>query len=448
MRTVLEWLREDARLAGTKEGCAEGDCGACSILIGDAMDGEMRYHAANSCILTMGQIDGRALLTVEGLGGAHPVQTAMAANGSSQCGFCTPGIVMSLVGLADNDAAPDEAAVHDALAGNLCRCTGYRPIVEAGMKAAAAGVAAPRPAADALAALCPSPLIGFGSSEFHQPATLAELMALRTAMPDAVLLAGGTDLGVAIADYHGDWPQVISTARVAELRAIEETDGSIRFGAAVTWEEVLGRVSGLYPSLATLIRRFGSTQIRSMGTIGGNIGTASPIGDGPPALIALGTAVALASQGGTREMPLEDFFLDYRKTELRPDEVIAYLTLPKPAAGQEFRVYKVSKRYDQDISTVCGAFSVVMRDGIVEKARIAFGGMAATPTRCGPAEAAIIGRPLDEAAARAASDAIASHFRPLSDWRGGAAYRSRVAANLADRFRLDIAGETVEVMAL
>jgi len=448
MRTVLEWLRENARLSGTKEGCAEGDCGACSILVGEVVDETVRYHAANSCILTMGQIDGRVLLTVEGLGGTHPVQTAMAANGSSQCGFCTPGIVMSLVGLADRRINPDESAIHDALAGNLCRCTGYRPIVEAGMKSAAAGVAAPRPDTLALTGLRAASLVRSEGTEFHQPSSLAELLALRTARPGAVLLAGGTDLGVSIADYHGDWSEVISTARVAELRAIEETDDSIRFGAAATWEEVLERVAGLYPSLAILIRRFGSTQIRSMGTIGGNIGTASPIGDGPPALIALGARIALVSPRGTREMPLEDFFLGYRKTELKSDEVIGSVSLPKPVNGQEFRVYKVSKRYDQDISTVCGAFSVVMRDRIVSEARIAFGGMAATPKRCGPAEAAIIGTPLDEAAVRAASEAIASHFQPLSDWRGGAAYRSRVAANLADRFRRDIAGETVEVMAL
>jgi xanthine dehydrogenase small subunit len=448
MRTVLEWLREDARLVGTKEGCAEGDCGACSVLIGDAIDGVVRYHAANSCILTMGQIDGRALLTVEGLKRAHPVQQIMAENGSSQCGFCTPGIVMSLVGLAENNPNADEAAVHDALAGNLCRCTGYRPIVEAGRKAAAAGVPAPRPAAAALAELAPASRLTAGGTTFHQPSTLAGLLALRTERPGAVLLAGGTDLGVTVADYHGDWPEVISTARVAELRSVEETADAIRFGAAVTWEEVLGRVGGLYPSFATLIRRFGSTQIRSMGTIGGNIGTASPIGDGPPALIALAAAITLASPGGSRSMPLEDFFIGYRKTELAPDEVIASVTLPKPVPGQEFRVYKISKRYDQDISTVCGAFSVVMRDDRVEQARIAFGGMAAVPKRCAPAEAALAGRPLDADAAGRAAKQIAAFFEPLSDWRGSAAYRLRVAANLADRFRRDLAGETVEVMAL
>lgn len=448
--TVLEWLRERARLTGTKEGCAEGDCGACSVLVGDPVDGAVRYHAANSCIMTMGQIDGRALVTVEGLtrNGLHPVQEAMAENGSSQCGFCTPGIVMSLVGLAENNPDPDDGAIHDALAGNLCRCTGYRPIVEAARKAVRLGGAVAGPDAARFADVAPNANLSAGGTVYHQPAGLAELTALRADRASAVLLAGGTDLGVAIADYHDDWTEVISTARVAELRAIEEMAEAIRFGAAVTWEEVLARVAGLYPSFATLIRRFGSTQIRSMGTIGGNIGTASPIGDGPPALITLGAEIELASRAGVRSMPLEDFFLDYRKTELRPDEVISAVTLPKPAEGTHFRVYKLSKRYDQDISTVCGAFLIVEKDGVVEDARVAFGGMAAVPKRCGPAEIALVGRPLDAQSAQAAARAIRTFFQPLSDWRGSAPYRTDAAANLAERFRRDVAGETVEVMAL
>ncbi|RCS23546.1 xanthine dehydrogenase small subunit [Phyllobacterium salinisoli] len=449
--TVLEWLRSGPRLTGTKEGCAEGDCGACSVLLGDAGDGEIRYHAANSCIMTMGQIDGRALVTVEGLKGEtlHPVQAAMAENGSSQCGFCTPGIVISLAGLAANDAAADDHAIHDALAGNLCRCTGYRPIVEAARKVVGEGGAAiPGPAVAALAALEPAAEIATSGAVFHQPQMLDDLLKLRRDRPGAVLLAGGTDLGVALADFHGDWNEVISTAHVRELRSIEETPTHLGFGAAVTWEEVLARVAPFYPSFATLIRRFGSTQIRSMGTIGGNIGTASPIGDGPPALIALGVEIELASSGDRRTMPLEDFFLDYRKTEMKPDEVIASIRIPKPAVGQEFRVYKISKRYDQDISTVCGAFSIVREGGIVRSARIAFGGMAAIPKRVPEAETALVGKSLDEDAARACAAAIRNALSPLSDWRGSAQYRLTVAANLAERFRRDLSGETVEVMAL
>jgi xanthine dehydrogenase small subunit len=452
--TVLDWLRSGPRLTGTKEGCAEGDCGACSVLIGDPWfdeahhEGAVHYQAANSCILAMGQIDGRAVVTVEGLKTEqlHPVQEAMAENGSSQCGFCTPGIVISLAGLATAKAEVTDSDIHDALAGNLCRCTGYRPIVEAARKVGNATIAGPHVAA--FAKIEPRTTISAAGSTFHQPQSLNDLLQLRKEKPDAILLGGGTDLGVALADYHADWNEVISLARVRELRAIRETENHLSFGAAVTWEEVLAGIIEYYPSFATLIRRFGSTQIRSVGTIGGNIGTASPIGDGPPALIALGAEIELASLSGHRFLALGDFFLDYRKTELRADDVIASVSIPKPAEGQEFRVYKISKRYDQDISTVCAAFSIVREEGQVRSARIAFGGMAATPQRAPKAEQALVGSTFDHRAIEACASAITAQFKPLSDWRGSAEYRLQVAANLAERFWRDVAGETVEVMAL
>ncbi|QKV18787.1 xanthine dehydrogenase small subunit [Oricola thermophila] len=442
--TALDLIRNHAGLKGTKEGCAEGDCGACTVLL---RRGDGPRRAANACIMTAAQLDGTELTTVEGLkhdGALTPLQEAMASNGSSQCGFCTPGIVMALTGLVENDPDPAEEAIHDALAGNLCRCTGYRPIVEAAKSAAKAGLPAP-----SAASLPPrQEEVAIGGSVLHQPRTLADLAALRARYPDAVILAGGTDLGVARADYHSDWHRIISTAQVAELRAVTETDDGWTFGAAVTWEEVLQAVRDDWPSLATLIRRFGSTQIRAMGTVGGNIGTASPIGDGPPALIALGADITLASAAGSRTIKLEDFFLDYRKTELRSDEVIASVTVPRPKPGEEFRVYKLSKRYDQDISTVCGAFWLAMEDGKVAACRFAYGGMAAIPKRAKASENSILGRPLESDSVEEAIARLADDFTPLSDWRGSADYRMKTAGALLRRLSHDLAGETVEVMAL
>lgn len=452
--TVLDLLRELLQAKGTKEGCAEGDCGACTVLFkrGDASPDALPM-AANSCIMTVAQIDGGSITTVEGLrgvdGALNAVQDEMAKNGSSQCGFCTPGIAVALSGLLMRTPDPDEAAIHDALAGNLCRCTGYRPIVDAARAAAArmraGGFAQPR---DDQADQLITSHTDAGGATAHRPNTLRALLRFRRDHPDAQLLAGGTDVALPIAGYETRWPMTIVTNHVPELRRIVTADDHWIFGAAVTWEDVLETVRADYPSFATLIRRFGSTQIRSMGTIGGNIGTASPIGDGPPALIALGATITLASlDGGERTIPLEDFFLNYRKTELRVDEVIVHITVPRPQPGEIMRTYKISKRYDQDISTVCGAYWVRMDGDTIADVRIAYGGMAATPKRAPHAEETLRGGALTIEAARNAGRALDSDFKPLSDWRGTAAYRKRVAANLLERFARDTAGETVEVMA-
>ena len=339
---------------------------------------------------------------------------------------------------------PSESEIHDALAGNLCRCTGYKPIVEAA-KLAAKGGLVELPQVESQQA--PTAATDSNGSVFHRPATLAEFYKIRAANERAVIVAGATDLGVALAEHATSWPVAIWTGGVKELVAISETARDWTFGAAVTWSEVLAKVKDAYPSFATLLTRFGSTQIRNAGTIGGNIGTASPIGDGPPSLIALGAKITLASARGEHSMPLEDFFLDYRKTALHEDEIIKSVTLPKPVAGQHFRVWKVSKRYDQDISTVCGAFNLFMKDGRIAAARVAFGGMAAIPRRVPTAENALMEEVPSDRVFESAANAIRGAFKPLDDWRGTAAYRLEVAGNLAIRLGAELKGETVDVMA-
>ena len=448
--TVLEWLRGEALLRGTKEGCAEGDCGACSVLYWrpENTKDQSGYLPANSCILLMGQLEGGALLTVEGLAnlndGGHQIQQRMAENGSSQCGYCTPGIVVSLAGLLDRNTAPQESEVHDALAGNLCRCTGYKPIVEAAhtaLKDSPEKLPAP-------ASIAPEAEVGSEDSRMLLPSSLDELVALKAEHSDAPLLAGGTDLSIDVAHARARWPLILSTRDVAELKRVQENQNEIIIGGAVTWEKLLPHLERHYPSFATLVRRFGSVQIRSMGTVAGNIGTASPIGDGAPALLALGAQITLTSSSGSRTLPLEDYFVDYRKTVMQPDEVIEAVRLPLPAGNQQMRVYKISKRYDQDISTVCGAFSAHVEGGAISNVRIAYGGMAATPMRCTQAEAILEGASLGAPPMTEAKSAISNTFSPMTDMRGSSDYRAMVAQNLLERFFLDLAGNTIEVMAL
>ncbi|MEM9732558.1 MAG: xanthine dehydrogenase small subunit [Pseudomonadota bacterium] len=441
--TVLEYLRLHASLRGTKEGCAEGDCGACSVLV--RKPGDDRFQPANSCIMLLAQIQGGAVVTVEGLAAQdHALQEAMAENGSSQCGFCTPGIVASLAGLLDQKDQPEESEIHDGLAGNLCRCTGYKPIVEAAQKAARS-VHKPLPQV----AITPTgEASGDDTSKALHPCALQELFEMRADHPDHVLLAGGTDSALDVAHARSRWPVIINTAAVEDLRGVRVDDEHLIIGGAASWAEVLPHLGDYWPSFAKLVRRFGSVQIRTMGTVAGNIATASPIGDGAPSLIALGARIVLASPASERTLDLEDFFVDYRKTVLREDEIIKAIHVPLPQAGDEFRVYKVSKRYDQDISTVCGAYAFRQVNGTLSNIRVAYGGMAATPLRCPQIENALEGKLLTEAALSAARRAVKETFSPLSDMRGSADYRARVAANLLDRLAADLEGETVEVMAL
>jgi xanthine dehydrogenase small subunit len=439
--TVLDWLRTRAQLTGTKEGCAEGDCGACTIVLGRPVDGTVQYQAVNSCLMMLPQIDHCAVLTVEGLaapdGALHPVQQAMVDTDATQCGFCTPGFVMAMFAFHRGGEPADETLIHEALAGNLCRCTGYRSIVEACRRVArtAGEEKGERATAEALATLAPCTDYRHGAQAYLAPRSLDQLFAALAQSPDAILLGGGTDLGLKVSKDREPLPLVIATDGVAELRSIGASADALELGGAVTYSEALPHLDRYFPSFGALVRRIGSRQIRNLGTIAGNLATASPIGDTLPCLVALDATVTLASRAGERVLPVEDFIIGYRKTALAAGEVIAAIRIPLLAAGQNFAVYKVSKRFDQDISTVIGAFLLERQGGKVSRLRAAYGGMAARAMRAAKLEAAIGGRPWTPTWLADIDAVLARDFTPLSDHRGGAAYRLRAAAGLLRRFQ-------------
>ncbi|PYE87287.1 xanthine dehydrogenase small subunit [Phyllobacterium leguminum] len=459
--TLLDFLRLGRRLTGTKEGCAEGDCGACTVLVGRLIEGKLVYETVNACIRLVGSLHATHVVTVEHLaardGTLHPVQQAMVDCHGSQCGFCTPGFVMSLYGLWLTTEKPTRAQIEKSLQGNLCRCTGYEPIIKA-----AEQVSQMRPSAlfdplekaraeiaARLGALQGNSTISMRSPEGDRlfvPGSVSELAHILTEHPEATIVAGSTDVGLWITKQMRRLDPVIFINHLTELQEIKAEATGVQIGAGVTYNRAFDVISKKIPALARLIDRIGGEQVRNMGTTGGNIANGSPIGDMPPPLIALGATVTLRSAAGTRTLPLEDFFIGYGKQDRKPGEFVESVFVPYPPEGSRFAVYKISKRRDEDISALCGAFHLSLdARGNVAGIRIAFGGMAGTPKRARAVEAELIGKPWTEATVLAARLAFEADYMPLTDWRATAQYRQLAAKNLLLRFYLETSGAPQEL---
>ena len=438
-RTLLEYLRNSDRM-GTKEGCGDGDCGACTVaLIGKGADGKPHYQAVNSCLIPLGAIADREVITVEGVanGQLHPVQTAMVEQGGSQCGYCTPGIIISLF-TAYYDRALDDMAIE----GNLCRCTGYLPIRRAAQQVAAQSIEISDTFSRALeqAAVDLLPVhYGNGDRQFYRPIQLAEMFALWQQHPNATLVAGATDIGLELSWHRQNYPVMISLEAVAELQKLEQTAEWVEIGAAVPLSHIEATLQGVFPSLDEMLHWFAARQVRNRATLGGNIGTASPIGDLPPVLLSLDATLRLASANGSRILPLADFFKGYRQTDLQSGEVIVSILIPKAISPGAIRrlsqSYKIGKRGTDDISIVAAAFTIDLGDrNQILQARLAYGGVAATPIRAIAVEQFLIGKPWTIATVQQAKPLLSEAFTPLTDLRGSADYRQRLIVNLFEKF--------------
>jgi xanthine dehydrogenase small subunit len=459
-QTLLDWLRLDRRLTGTKEGCAEGDCGACTVLVGHIDNGVLAYETVNACIRFVGSLDATHVVTIEHLnrpdGGLSAVQQAMVDHHGSQCGFCTPGIVASLHALWLGEPQPSEADIERQLQGNLCRCTGYEPIVKAAIAAAktipAADndrlVAAYDATVETLTSLADSARITIEHERGVTlvPADVDDLAELYDRHPDATIVAGSTDVGLWVTKHMREISPVIHIGHLEELKSMTIEDAGVTLGAGVSYTSARAALVSMFPQLEELWDRIGGEQVRNMGTVGGNIANGSPIGDTPPPLVALGATVTLRKGGHRRTLPLQDFFIAYGRQDRQPGEFVESLAVPALAGDAFFAVYKISKRRDEDISALCGAFYVTLDDeGFVETARIAFGGMAGTPKRAKATETALIGRPWAWETIAAARDVMSEDYQPLSDWRASAEYRMLSAQNLLIRFFLETCGAPVRI---
>ncbi|MER8954631.1 xanthine dehydrogenase small subunit [Mesorhizobium sp. M0833] len=453
-QTLLDWLRLDRSLRGTKEGCAEGDCGACTVLVGRLSAGRLVYESVNACIRFLGSLDGTHVVTVEhlrgGAGKLHPVQQAMVDFHGSQCGFCTPGFVMSLYALWMRSPEPSDAAIEKALQGNLCRCTGYEAIMRAARAISSYGKAAKDPLAPERKAVTAKLEamkdgsrieIGSGNERLIVPANADDLASVLVKEPGATIVAGSTDVGLWVTKHMRDIAPVIFIGNLDGLCGISEEKGVISIGAGVTYSEAFSTLAKRIPALGPLFDRIGGDQVRNMGTIGGNIANGSPIGDTPPPLIALGARLTLRRGDKRRTIPLEDFFIAYGRQDRQPGEFVEAVHVPVPAGETKFAVYKITKRRDEDITAALGAFFLKLaEDGTVADVRIAYGGMAATPKRAFGVEKALLGRPWTEATVEAAMAAYAGDFTPLTDMRASAEYRALAARNLLLRFFAETTG--------
>ena len=444
-RTLLDVLREDLRCTAVKEGCASGDCGACTVAVAEAEEGgRLHWRAINSCIRLAHSVEGMAVFTAEDIAGEggrlHPAQRAMLECHGSQCGFCTPGFVMSLFALhrqRDGAAVSRDEALH-ALSGNLCRCTGYRPILDAAQTMhhwpdVPLDESGLLQQLKLLAQDGRAPVADSASSFYATPTTLSELLRLRAAYPQALIAAGTTDVGLWVTKQHRRFGQIIDVTRVTELRRIERGAHSLSIGAAASLTEAFDALAESRPQLKPFFDRFAGLPVRESGTLGGNVANGSPIGDSMPLLIALGATLVLASTRGERTLPIEDFYLAYRKTALAPDEVLARIEVPQPTPHEWLRADKISKRFEDDISAVCLAVALQVEDGVIHSARIGAGGVAAVPARAIQTEAALAGQQCAEAIFDAAATVLEAEFKPLSDMRASSAYRRAVLGNLLRR---------------